>query len=80
MTPTILIADDDKAICTVLSHAVKRRGWEPLITHHGETLMEWVRAGKGDVVVTDVRMPVGEGYVNGIDLLPVTRRPSTYFI
>jgi len=41
MTPTILIADDDKAICTVLSHAVKRRGWESMTTHHGETLMEW---------------------------------------
>ena len=72
--PTILIADDDKAICTVLSHAARRRGWEPMITHHGETLMEWVRQGKGDVVITDVRMPVGEPYMNGLDMLPDIRR------
>ena len=70
MTPLILIADDDKAICTVLSHAVKRRGWEVQTTHHGDALMEWVQQGKGDVVITDVRMPVGESFTNGIDLLP----------
>jgi len=78
MIPTILIADDDHAICTVLSHAVRRRGWEPLVSHHGDTLLEWVREGKGDVVITDVRMPVGEGHSNGLDLLPIMRklRPS----
>ncbi len=70
MTATILIADDDNAICTVLSHAARRRGWKPMTTHHGETLLEWVRQGKGDVVITDVRMPVGEAHQNGLDLLP----------
>jgi len=74
MNPTILIADDDKAICTVLSTAVRRHGWEPLITHHGAELLEWVNEGKGDVVITDVRMPVGEPHKNGLDLLPEMRR------
>ena len=70
MTPTILIADDDKAICTVLSHAIKKRGWEPMVTQSGETLMEWVRQGLGDVVITDVRMPVPAPYTSGLDMLP----------
>ncbi|NCY23543.1 MAG: nitrogen regulation protein NR(I) [Alphaproteobacteria bacterium] len=70
MTATILIADDDKAICTVLGHAMRKRGWEPMITHHGETLMEWVRQGLGDVVITDVRMPVPQPYATGLDMLP----------
>lgn len=74
MTPTILIADDDKAICTVISHAIRRRGWEPMATHHGETLLDWVRQGKGDVVITDVRMPVGEEHQTGLDLLPDIRK------
>ncbi|MBY0407381.1 MAG: sigma-54 dependent transcriptional regulator, partial [Rickettsiales bacterium] len=68
--PTILIADDDKAICTVLSHAIRKRGWEPMVAHHGETLMEWVRQGLGDVVITDVRMPVPAPYTSGLDMLP----------
>ncbi len=74
MCPTVLIADDDKAICTVLTHAVRKRGWEVMSTHRGETLMEWVEQGLGDVVITDVRMPVGEGYKTGLDLLPDIRR------
>lgn len=74
MTATILIADDDKAICTVLSHAMRKRGWEPMITHHGETLLEWVRQGLGDVVVTDVRMPVPPPYTSGLELLPDIHR------
>lgn len=72
--PTILIADDDKAICTVLSHAVRKRGWEPMTTHRGESLMEWVEQGLGDVVITDVRMPVGDAHRTGLDLLPDIRR------
>ncbi|MDX1974054.1 MAG: nitrogen regulation protein NR(I) [Rickettsiales bacterium] len=70
MTPTIIIADDDKAICTVLAHAIRRRGWEVLTTHHGSGLMEWVEQGKGDVVITDVRMPMGDGYKTSLDMLP----------
>lgn len=70
MTPTILIADDDKAICTVLSHAIKKRGWQPMVAHHGEQLLDWVRQGVGDVVVTDVRMPVPAPFATGLDMLP----------
>jgi two-component system nitrogen regulation response regulator GlnG len=70
MTATILIADDDKTICTVLTHAALKRGFTPLITHHGQTLMDWIREGKGDVVITDVRMPVDAPYRNGLELLP----------
>jgi len=72
--PIILIADDDKAICTVLSHAVRRRGWEPLVTHHGGTLLDWARQGRGDVIITDVRMPVAEPHTSGLDLLPDIRK------
>lgn len=73
-SPTVLIADDDKAICTVLAHAVRKRGWEVLTTHRGETLMDWVEQGLGDVVITDVRMPVGDAHRTGLDLLPDIHR------
>ena len=70
MNPTILIADDDEAICTVLAHAVRKKGWEAMVTNHGETLMEWVRAGVGDAVISDVRMPVSAPFQTGLDMLP----------
>ena len=64
-TISVLIADDDKAICTVLERAVRGQGFEPMITDNGEKLFKWVEEGKGDVVITDVLMPGG----NGLDTL-----------
>lgn len=71
---TIIIADDDKAICTVLSHAVRKRGWEALVAHDGAMLMELVRSGVGDALITDVRMPVPAPFASGLDLLPEIRK------
>ncbi len=78
MSATILIADDDHAICTVLSHAVTRKGWVPRVVHDGESLLRLAEAGEGDVVITDVRMPVGDAGKDGLDLLPAlhTIRPE----
>lgn len=71
--PLILIADDDEAICTVLAHAVQRRGWQAHIVQDGESLLELVRGGEGDAVVTDVRMPVPPPFQSGLELLPEIR-------
>ena len=62
---TVLIADDDKAICTVLERAFQRQGYETHITDNGRQLQKWVESGKGDVAITDVLMPGG----NGLDAL-----------
>ncbi|MCC7167480.1 MAG: nitrogen regulation protein NR(I) [Rhodospirillales bacterium] len=64
--PTILIADDDRAIRTVLSQALTRAGYEVRTTSNAATLWNWVAEGAGDLVVTDVVMPDE----NGLDLLP----------
>jgi two-component system nitrogen regulation response regulator GlnG len=56
-TPTILIADDDAAIRTVLTQAMTRRGYAVRVTGEAGTLAQWVEAGEGDVVITDVVLP-----------------------
>ncbi len=66
LTPTILIADDDPAICAVLEEALKQEGWNPRIMANGATLLANVQAGLGDAVLTDILMP----NENGLDLLP----------
>src|SRR5262245_22583737 len=71
---TILVADDDRAIRTVLSQALGRLGHEVRTTGHAATLWRWIEAGTGDLVITDVVMPDE----NGLDLIPRIRkiRPS----
>jgi two-component system nitrogen regulation response regulator GlnG len=63
---TILVADDDRAIRTVLSQALGRLGHDVRCTGNAATLWSWVSDGEGDVVITDVVMPDE----NGLDLVP----------
>jgi two-component system, NtrC family, nitrogen regulation response regulator GlnG len=61
----ILLADDDRSIRTVLTHAFMRAGYEVKSTGVAAMLWKWVADGLGDLVVTDVKMPDE----NGLDLL-----------
>jgi two-component system nitrogen regulation response regulator GlnG len=67
---TILVADDDRAIRTVLSQALGRSGYHVRATSSAATLWRWVEDGEGDLVITDVIMPDE----NGLDLVPRIRR------
>ncbi len=67
---TILIADDDRAIRTVLSRALGREGYEVRTTGTAAGLWAWIEAGEGDLVITDVVMPDE----NGLDLIPRIRK------
>ena len=64
MDGTILIADDDKTIRTVLTQAFTRAGCKVHATSSLITLMRWVGNGKGDLVISDVMMPDGNGLEN----------------
>ena len=66
---TILIADDDRAIRTVLNRALSQLGHDVRSTGAAAQLWQWVAQGDGDLVITDVFMPDG----NGLDLLPRIR-------
>jgi len=63
---TILVADDDRAIRTVLTQALGRLGHNVRTTGNAATLWRWVEDGEGDLVITDVVMPDE----NGLDLIP----------
>ncbi|MFD1809029.1 response regulator [Gemmobacter lanyuensis] len=74
MDGTVLVADDDRTIRTVLTQALTRAGCKVHATSSLVTLMRWVEEGKGDLVISDVVMPDG----NGLEALPrITRlRPG----
>jgi two-component system, NtrC family, nitrogen regulation response regulator GlnG len=70
MGATILVADDDRAIRTVLNQALARLGHDVRMTGNAATLWRWIADGDGDLVITDVIMPDE----NGLDLIPRIKR------
>ena len=63
---TVLIAEDDAAIRTVLVRALARQGYRVQATSVASALWRWIADGSGDVVITDVGLPDE----NTLDLLP----------
>ena len=63
---TVLIADDDSAIRTVLSQALSRAGYSVRSTATAGALWRWVTEGQGDAMVTDVVLPDE----NAFDVIP----------
>ena len=70
MDGTIIVADDDRTIRTVLSQALTRAGCRVRSTGTISTLWRWIEEGEGDVIVTDVNMPDGDA----LDILPAIRK------
>lgn len=70
MDGTVLVADDDRTIRTVLSQALTRAGCKVRSTGSVNTLWRWIDEGEGDAVVSDVMLPDGDG----LELLPAIRR------
>src|ERR1700681_1642119 len=66
MGATILVADDDRAIRTVLNQALAPLGHDVRLTGNAAPLWRWIADGEGDLVITDVIMPDE----NGLDLIP----------
>jgi two-component system nitrogen regulation response regulator GlnG len=71
--PTVLLADDDGGIRTVISRALARQGWRVQATATAATLWRWIEDGTGEVAIIDVVLPDE----NTLDLLPriKQRRP-----
>lgn len=67
---TVLVADDDSAIRTVVSQALSRNDYTVRATSNAATLWSWVSNGEGDLVITDVVLPDE----NGLDLVPRIRK------
>jgi two-component system, NtrC family, nitrogen regulation response regulator GlnG len=59
MNPTVLLADDDPAVLTVLDRAFQKRGFKTRCARDGDEMLALVKNGAGDALVLDVMMPYG---------------------
>ncbi|MBN2365514.1 MAG: sigma-54-dependent Fis family transcriptional regulator, partial [Calditrichaeota bacterium] len=68
----ILLIDDDKNLCRVISYQLEKNNYEVLVAHSGEEGLEKFNRNDVEVVLTDIQMPG----INGLELLKRIRREN----
>lgn len=58
---TILLADDDRTITTVLSAALRGQGYRVVVAHDAVQVSMFARKERPDAIVVDIHMPGGTG-------------------
>src|ERR1700743_573783 len=57
----LLIVDDDKELCSLLSKFLTRQGYRVSVTHNGLAMTEFLEASRVDLVVLDLMLPGEDG-------------------
>ena len=73
----VLVADDDRAIASIIGIVVEEAGYTPLLAYDGGEALALARQRRPSLIITDLMMPVldGAGLVSALrldgDLPPV---------
>jgi len=59
--PHVLIVDDDKEICALLSKFLLQHGYRVSVAHNGRGMMQALEAGRINLVVLDLMLPGEDG-------------------
>ena len=62
-TPHLLIVDDDKELCALLSKFLARHGYRVSIAHDGKVMTQILEATRVNLVILDVMLPGEDGLV-----------------
>jgi two-component system, OmpR family, response regulator len=73
MAHHLLIVDDDKEICALLSKFLVEHGYRVSVAHDGRAMMQTLESARIDLIVLDLMLPG----VNGLSLCGRVRASST---
>jgi two-component system response regulator AtoC len=68
--PHILVVDDEQLVCWSIESVLRKRGFKITTTNSGEEAIRLVLSNKFDVVITDLDMPL----VNGFQVVKAVRQ------
>lgn len=60
--PLILVAEDDKFIAKVYQNKLTKEGFEVFLAMNGQEAIDFVKKRKPDIILTDLIMPVKDGF------------------
>lgn len=58
---TVLVVDDESALRDAIAFDIKRRGFSVLTAESGSSALELIKLNKVDLILSDIRMPNGDG-------------------
>jgi len=58
---TLLVVDDEKDFCTLLSDSLSLEGYRVLTAHNGRKALQLVKKERPDLVLLDIKMPGMDG-------------------
>jgi two-component system NtrC family sensor kinase len=70
-TGTVLVVDDEQAVCAALQHVLSQHGYTVVTAGTAEEALELLRTVPAQVIISDQHM--GGGGLQGVDLLKVVR-------
>lgn len=70
MKKTILIVDDEKELCKILSDSLSQNHYRVLIAFDGKRALHLVKEEKPDLILLDIKMP----RMNGLEVLKKTKK------
>ena len=57
----ILIVDDERVICELISRLLEEEGMVPLVAYDGQTALQKIRAESPEALILDLRLPDLDG-------------------
>jgi len=78
---TVLIVDDEADICQLLVDEFQAEGYRVFSASNGKQALQFILKKSVDVIISDVKMPDGDGYwlLNQINKF-VGKRPLFFFV
>ncbi|MEW6375297.1 MAG: response regulator [Thermodesulfobacteriota bacterium] len=70
MKKTILIVDDEKELCKILSDSLSQDRYRVLVAFNGKIALQLVKEEKPDLILLDIKMP----RMNGIEVLKKVKK------
>ena len=80
MSGKILIVDDETSIADLMKEAFEFEGFESFSLYSGNQAMNFLKNNDVDLVISDVRMPDGDGLALLDGLNQMEKRPKLVFI
>jgi CheY-like chemotaxis protein len=70
VVPTVLCADDDAAICRLITVQLQRHGFRVEVVHNGREALEQIEKNDYAAILLDLQMP----YIHGATVLALLRQ------